>query len=433
MSVEFKTSPDVRAPCAGFSGRIVLTVITPLTWTINCLINFKLLLSNEFNGSFLTVLNKMLNVLWAELSFLRSDSMMTLIYLWLPTDHQRHSPICAENSLTNGRRSNVSSSPERSQSPGEQQRSSSATSPAIMTSSATGNDDPAKPFSSGPWHMTEAAIGKIGAIHKHADGVIPQTASTFRRYGNGLMTSSFDEKFAIGNGYHRDDFSDEVNGDGDDDRSWSTGEDQSSTEIEEVGSDGNGKKKRRVLFSKSQTYELERRFRQQRYLSAPEREHLASILHLSPTQVKIWFQNHRYKLKKARQERGLDLTPLPAPRRVAVPVLVRDGKPCCSGGGGQSGGTAASKSGSSRHQQQQPHHRLSPNNEYDDGASDVMPGDTLHHQLPFPPTDRFPGAFLGLTLNGQPTPTTPNSGLLMDCNAVAAAAMMGSIRQPSWW
>ena len=45
------------------------------------------------------------------------------------------------------------------------------------------------------------------------------------------------------------------------------------------------KKKRRVLFSKAQTYELERRFRQQRYLSAPEREHLANILHLTPTQV----------------------------------------------------------------------------------------------------------------------------------------------------
>ena len=88
------------------------------------------------------------------------------------------------------------------------------------------------------------------------------------------------------------------------------------------------KKKRRVLFSKAQTYELERRFRSQRYLSAPEREHLASILRLSPTQVKIWFQNHRYKLKKARQEKGLDMAPLPSPRRVAVPVLVRDGKPC---------------------------------------------------------------------------------------------------------
>ena len=45
------------------------------------------------------------------------------------------------------------------------------------------------------------------------------------------------------------------------------------------------KKKRRVLFSKAQTYELERRFRQQRYLSAPEREHLANMLNLTPTQV----------------------------------------------------------------------------------------------------------------------------------------------------
>ena len=106
-----------------------------------------------------------------------------------------------------------------------------------------------------------------------------------------------------------------------------------SAEEDPAGVDASGasngkKKKRRVLFSKAQTYELERRFRQQRYLSAPEREHLASILRLTPTQVKIWFQNHRYKLKKARQEKGLELIPLPSPRRVAVPVLVRDGKPC---------------------------------------------------------------------------------------------------------
>lgn len=66
------------------------------------------------------------------------------------------------------------------------------------------------------------------------------------------------------------------------------------------------KKKRRVLFAKAQTYELERRFRQRRYLSAPEREHLANALRLTPTQVKIWFQNHRYKLKKSCQQRGID-------------------------------------------------------------------------------------------------------------------------------
>lgn len=96
------------------------------------------------------------------------------------------------------------------------------------------------------------------------------------------------------------------------------------------GGQSGKKRKRRVLFSKAQTYELERRFRQQRYLSAPEREHLASIIRLTPTQVKIWFQNHRYKTKRARQEKGLDMNPLPSPRRVAVPVLVRDGKPCQS-------------------------------------------------------------------------------------------------------
>ncbi|XP_033621203.1 homeobox protein Nkx-2.8 [Fukomys damarensis] len=42
------------------------------------------------------------------------------------------------------------------------------------------------------------------------------------------------------------------------------------------GSDAEKRKKRRVLFSKAQTLELERRFRQQRYLSAPEREQLAA-------------------------------------------------------------------------------------------------------------------------------------------------------------
>ncbi|NWR65997.1 NKX28 protein, partial [Bucorvus abyssinicus] len=86
------------------------------------------------------------------------------------------------------------------------------------------------------------------------------------------------------------------------------------------------KKKRRVLFSKAQTLELERRFRQQRYLSAPEREQLARLLSLTPTQVKIWFQNHRYKMKRARSEGPGSPPPRPPAllRRVVVPVLVRD-------------------------------------------------------------------------------------------------------------
>ncbi|KAI5622068.1 NK2 transcription factor related 7 [Silurus asotus] len=93
------------------------------------------------------------------------------------------------------------------------------------------------------------------------------------------------------------------------------------------------RRKPRVLFSQTQVFELERRFKQQRYLSAPEREQLAAVLKLTSTQVKIWFQNRRYKCKRQRQDKSLELAgghPLP-PRRVAVPVLVRDGKPCLGG------------------------------------------------------------------------------------------------------
>ncbi|XP_076020864.1 homeobox protein Nkx-2.6-like [Genypterus blacodes] len=92
---------------------------------------------------------------------------------------------------------------------------------------------------------------------------------------------------------------------------------------------GRQRRKPRVLFSQAQVSELERRFRQQRYLSAPEREQLARGLSLTSTQVKIWFQNRRYKHKRQRQDRSLELAGYPpAPRRVAVPVLVRDGKLC---------------------------------------------------------------------------------------------------------
>ncbi|XP_073541110.1 homeobox protein Nkx-2.3 isoform X2 [Phyllobates terribilis] len=94
------------------------------------------------------------------------------------------------------------------------------------------------------------------------------------------------------------------------------------------------RRKPRVLFSQAQVFELERRFKQQRYLSAPEREHLANSLKLTSTQVKIWFQNRRYKCKRQRQDKSLEMGshhPPPPPRRVAVPVLVRDGKPCIAG------------------------------------------------------------------------------------------------------
>ncbi|KAM4712664.1 NK2 homeobox 4b [Anableps anableps] len=64
------------------------------------------------------------------------------------------------------------------------------------------------------------------------------------------------------------------------------------------------RRKRRVLFSQAQVFELERRFKQQKYLSAPEREQLAGLIHLTPNQVKIWFQNHRYKLKRQAKDKA---------------------------------------------------------------------------------------------------------------------------------
>ncbi|KAM7537171.1 hypothetical protein Aperf_G00000078104 [Anoplocephala perfoliata] len=66
------------------------------------------------------------------------------------------------------------------------------------------------------------------------------------------------------------------------------------------------KRKPRILFSQTQVYELEKRFNQQRYLSAPDREQLALQLKMSSQQVKIWFQNRRYKLKRQLQEKGLE-------------------------------------------------------------------------------------------------------------------------------
>ncbi|XP_071493850.1 uncharacterized protein [Diadema antillarum] len=58
------------------------------------------------------------------------------------------------------------------------------------------------------------------------------------------------------------------------------------------------KKKARTTFSGRQIFELEKQFEVKKYLSASERAELASLLNVTDTQVKIWFQNRRTKWKK---------------------------------------------------------------------------------------------------------------------------------------
>lgn len=72
------------------------------------------------------------------------------------------------------------------------------------------------------------------------------------------------------------------------------------------GTSGKVRKKRsRAAFTHSQVYELERRFTHQKYLSGPERSDLAQALKLTETQVKIWFQNRRYKTKRKQLQQDL--------------------------------------------------------------------------------------------------------------------------------
>lgn len=83
------------------------------------------------------------------------------------------------------------------------------------------------------------------------------------------------------------------------------------------------KKRSRAAFSHAQVFELERRFAQQRYLSGPERSELAKMLRLTETQVKIWFQNRRYKTKR-KQIQQHEVAVMNATKRVPVQVLVRE-------------------------------------------------------------------------------------------------------------
>ncbi|XP_032188075.1 homeobox protein Nkx-3.1 [Mustela erminea] len=85
-------------------------------------------------------------------------------------------------------------------------------------------------------------------------------------------------------------------------------------------------KRSRAAFSHTQVIELEKKFSHQKYLSAPERAHLAKNLKLTETQVKIWFQNRRYKTK--RKQLTSDLGDLE--KHTSLPALKEEGLPQAS-------------------------------------------------------------------------------------------------------
>ncbi|XP_071385924.1 homeobox protein HMX1 [Centroberyx affinis] len=86
------------------------------------------------------------------------------------------------------------------------------------------------------------------------------------------------------------------------------------------------KKKTRTVFSRSQVFQLESTFDVKRYLSSSERAGLAASLHLTETQVKIWFQNRRNKWKR---QLAADLEAAnishSTQRIVRVPILYHEG------------------------------------------------------------------------------------------------------------
>uniref|UniRef100_UPI00358FA081 homeobox protein HMX2-like n=1 Tax=Myxine glutinosa TaxID=7769 RepID=UPI00358FA081 len=87
------------------------------------------------------------------------------------------------------------------------------------------------------------------------------------------------------------------------------------------------KKKTRTVFSRSQVFQLESTFDMKRYLSSAERAGLATSLHLTETQVKIWFQNRRNKWKRqlAAELEAANLAQVSvAHRLVRVPVLYQE-------------------------------------------------------------------------------------------------------------
>ena len=71
-----------------------------------------------------------------------------------------------------------------------------------------------------------------------------------------------------------------------------------------IGGESADEKRPRTAFSSEQLARLRKEFDDNRYLNEDRRRALANELGLNETQIKIWFQNKRAKLKKASGSKG---------------------------------------------------------------------------------------------------------------------------------
>ncbi|CAN0008988.1 unnamed protein product [Lampetra fluviatilis] len=126
---------------------------------------------------------------------------------------------------------------------------------------------------------------------------------------------------------------------------------------------GSKSKRLRTIFTQAQLERLEKEFARQQYMVGTERYFLASSLHLTEAQVKVWFQNRRIKWRKQSFEQQqarlakLGLAPLPTPTPALVsgqiqtgtstPVAAQIPGPSTHGGGSGSGSSSGSSGGGS--------------------------------------------------------------------------------------
>ncbi|XP_074141652.1 homeobox protein notochord-like [Sminthopsis crassicaudata] len=90
------------------------------------------------------------------------------------------------------------------------------------------------------------------------------------------------------------------------------------------------RKRSRTVFSSEQLDELEKAFLKQPYLVGMERTQLSQQLHLSETQVKVWFQNRRIKGRKQsleQKKKKLSFSPPRSPQEPSSSSEDKDGCP----------------------------------------------------------------------------------------------------------